>query len=207
MPADERRPGQFDNVRRLDRLRDDATIAIRRAGQTGKPVMIPLDLVRQELRRGVLVAAGLDPLRTPQEIPPILWDDGSSRLLVHLDQIDLNLGPGTADVILGVECDEIGHDRIICTFVTSSLNRPGGFVWASENRPRGPAAVVELWGEALVALCWRTLVEIAASAAASLGVDAVGQPLIPSTVIAAPDGLLVVPMAAPSFMRVAGRQR
>lgn len=207
MPGDERRAGQFDNVRRLDRLRDDSTIAIRRAGQTGKPVMIPLDLVRQELRRSLLVAAGLDPLRTPKENPPVLWDDGSSRLLVHLDQVEISLGDGTADVVLGIECDEIGHDRIVCTFVTSSLRRPAGFVWASETRPRGPAAVVEIWGEALVALCWRTLVEIAASATASLGVDAVGQPLIPSTVIASPDGLLVVPMAAPSFMRVAGRQR
>lgn len=208
MPADElRRVGQFEKVRRLERLRDDQIGPIRRAGQTGKPVMIPLDLVRQELRHSLLVAAGLDPIRTSKEIPPVLWDDGTSRLLVHLTEAEIDLGVGTADVILGVECDEVGRDRIVCTFVTSSLDRPAGFVWATESRPRGPAAVVEIWGEALVALCWRTLVEIAAAAAASLGIDALGQPLIPSTVVATPEGLLMVPMAAPTFMRVAGTRQ
>jgi hypothetical protein len=196
MPADElRRVGQFENVRRLERLRDDQNLVIRRAGQAGKPVMMPLDLVRQDLRRAVLVAAGLDPLRTAKDIPPVLWDDGSSRLLVHLDQAEVDLGMGTA---------ETGQDKIVCTFVTSSLKRPAGFVWASESRPRGPAAVVEIWGEALVALCWRALVEIAATGASSQGVDALGQQLIASTVLATTDGLLIVPMAAPTFMRVAG---
>lgn len=205
MPADElRRVGQFENVRRLERLRDDQRLVIRRAGQAGKPVLMPLDLVRQDLRRAVLVAAGLDPLRAAKEVPPVLWDDGSSRLLVHLDQAEVNLGMGTADVLLVVECDETGQDKIVCTFVTSTLKRPAGFVWASESRPRGPAAVVEIWGEALVALCWRALVEIAATGASSQGVDALGQQLIASTVLATPDGLLIVPMAAPTFMRVAG---
>jgi hypothetical protein len=47
-------------------------------------------------------------------------------------------------------------------------------------------------------------VEIAATGASSQGVDALGQQLIASTVLATTDGLLIVPMAAPTFMRVAG---
>jgi hypothetical protein len=205
MPSDDLwRAGHFQGITRLDRLRDDTKDGKTRAGQTTKPVFMPLDMVKRALRRSVLVAAGLDPVRTPDPIPPVLWDDGTNRLLVHLAEAEVSSGASTIDVTIGVECDEIGHDRVVCTFVTSSVDRPAGFMWATESRPRGPAAVVEIWGEALVAVCWRTLVEVAGQGAAAQGNDALGQPLVASTVVATADGLAIVPMAAPRFMRIAG---
>ncbi len=206
MPSDDLwRAGHFQGITRLERLRDDTKDGKTRAGQTTKPVFMPLDMVKRALRRSLLVAAGLDPVRTPDPIPPVLWDDGSNRLLVHLAEAEVNCGPSTIDLTIGVECDEIGHDRVVCTFVTSAIDRPAGFMWATESRPRGPAAVVEVWGEALVAVCWRALVEVAGQGAAATGNDSLGQPLLASTVVATPDGLAIVPMAAHPFMRLAGR--
>ena len=205
MPSDDLwRAGHFQGITRLEQLRDDNKDGRTHAGRTTKPVFMPLDMVRRAVRRGLLVAAGLDPVRNPGPIPPVLWDDGSNRLLVHLAEAEVNCGASTIDLTIGVECDEIGRDRVVCTFVTSAVDRPAGFIWATESRPRGPAAVVEVWGEPLVALCWRALVDVAAEGAAAQGNDALGQPLLASTVVATPDGLAIVPMAAHPFMRVVG---
>lgn len=188
-------------ARRLDTLADEPLPVVRRPGQTGRTALLSLDLVRKALPRSLVVAAGLDPTRTTGEVPPILWDDGTSRLLVHLDKATVVTGDGTIDVTVEVECDQAGRVAVVCTFVTSGRARPAGFSWATETRPRGPAVVVENWGDALVALCWRALIEIARGGAAAQGTDDVGQPLVPSTVVAIPEGLVVVPMAAPRFMR------
>ena len=203
MPIDELwRAGRIDAITRLDRLRDEPNVTVRRAGGVGEPVVVNPDVLQRELRPCLVVAAGFDPTDTRAEPPPVLWDDGASRLVVQLDDAEVRVGPAVIDLSLTVICDQVGHDRVTCTFVTTPLDRPAGFVWATESRPRGPAAVVEVWGEALVALAWRTLVEVAARAAATRGTDAGGRPLVPSTVVATPDGLLVVPMAAHRFMRV-----
>jgi hypothetical protein len=208
MPADDLwRAGHFQGIHRLERLRDDQTAGKLRAGRTTKAVFMPLDMVRRALRRSMLIAAGFDPVRTADQAPTVLWDDGSNRLLVHIAQAEVTCGSATIDLTLGVECDQIGQDRVVCTFVTSTIDRPAGFMWATESRPRGPAAVVEVWGEALVALCWRALVEVAAQGAAAQGNDALGQPLLASTVVATPDGLAIVPLAAHPFMRVGGGLR
>ena len=150
----------------------------------------------------LIAAAGLDATRIDSPPPPILWDDGANRLLVHLDQAVLTFGDGIVDVAIGVECDQTGPAPVTCTFVTSSPDRPGGFVWASEDRPRGPAAVVELWGEALIGLCWRALVDVARSGAASAGTDTFDRALVASTVVASASGFHIIPMAAHRFMRI-----
>lgn len=208
MPADELwRAGRIDSIPRLERLQDEPTVTLRRAGQTGKPIVVNPELVTQGLRRALIVAAGLDPARTPKEPPPVLWDDGTNQLLVALDDAEVRCGSAFVDISLSVMCDQVGRARVTCTFVTTPLDRPAGFTWATESRPRGPLEVVEIWGEALVALCWRTLVEIATSAAAAIGRDGVGRPLVPSTVVATPDGLVLIPMAAHRFMRINSRLR
>ncbi len=200
------RPGFIKDLKRLERLNVRADLVLPKPGTTGEPIVVNPDILQRELRPALGAAAGFDRARAGNQPPSVLWDDGASRLLVHLSDADVRTGPAFVDVSVAVECDQTGRDRVTCTFVTTPPERPSGFVWATESRPRGPAAVVEVWGEALVALCWQALVEVAARAAAALGTDAVGQALVPSTVVATPQGLVLIPMAAHSFVRVADRR-
>lgn len=186
---------------RIDLLQREPRITVKRPGGLGEPVVVDPGVLQRQLRPSLALAAGFDSAREPVA-QSVLWNDGTNRLIVQLDDPEVRIGSAVIDVALTVRCDQIGQDRVTCTFVTTPLERAAGFVWATESRPRGPAVVVEVWGETLVALVWRSLIEIASLAAATRGDDAAGRPLVPSTVVATPDGLLVVPMAAHRFMRV-----
>jgi hypothetical protein len=208
MPAEQvRRAGHDITAISAERDRITTTFKPIAPGRLGKPFMLGLGEVRGRLTPALVVAAGLDRSRTPTPPPPVLWDDGVNRLLVHLAEAEVELGDGVIDVALAVECDETRVERVVCTFVTSSPKRPAGFAWASESKPRGPAIIVDLWGEALVALCWRALIEIVRGGASASGIDTFDRPLIASTVAATPDGFLVVPQAANRYMRTAAAQR
>lgn len=167
------------------------------------PILLNPELIRLAFSRALAIAAGFDPVRIDVgQPPPVLWDDGVNRLLVHLSDSQVSVSDGTIDVSVGVECDQVGRTKIVTTFVTSLPKRPAGFVFATETRPRGPLEVVQVWGDALVALCWRALVELTAHAATSLGTTAKGQPLVPGTVVATERGIVVVAQAPHPFMTV-----
>jgi hypothetical protein len=174
-------------------------VQIAAAGNTGRPLKIPVEPLQNLLHNGLVIAAGLDPTLTASPPPPVLWSDGANRLLVHIARAQARLGEGFVDVTLPVQCDETGMASVICTFVTSTPDKPGGFVWACESRPRGPAVIVTLWGDPLVALAWRALVELSGTIASYAGRDRFDRPLVPGTVFAARDGLTVVPMAPHVF--------
>jgi hypothetical protein len=174
-------------------------------GKAAEPISVQPGVVQQLLQRSLMTAAGLDPSKSVDPAAAVLWDDGSNRLLVHLDQTTVRFGTGVVDVSLVVECDQTQRAAVVCTFVTTSPDRPGGFVWATQDRPRGPQQVVQVWGDSLVALCWRALVDVAVRAAADVGVDPFGRSTIAATVVAGPDGLMITPMAPHRFMDL-GRQ-
>ena len=167
-----------------------------RAGQTVPPVTAPTDLVQRYLVGALATAAGAGRGSVVLRFEPLLWDTGADRLLIHLAKATLQTGPGFVDLRLPVHCDETGAADVVTTYLTAAPERPHGFVLASEDRPRGPALVVQVWGEALVALGWRALVELARMVAAARGTSASGLPLVASTVVAGPEGLTVTAMGA-----------
>jgi hypothetical protein len=82
--------------------------------------------------------------------------------------------------------------------VVLAVGAPGqgaGMFAVAARRPVGPPAVVERWADPLVALAWGTLVELASSISQVAGRDLNGDELIPGSIAADPDGLLVVPYA------------
>ena len=162
-------------------------------GTTGEVRRVALEVVQPLFLNGLVIAAGLDPVQL-DEVPSVLWDSGTDRLLVHLAATKVTLGDGFVDVALVVECDQTRQTSVVVTLVTASSKRPAGFLVASEDRPRGPAVIVDNWGEALVALAWRALVEVARVTAGAVGRDRFDRPFVPSTVVATVDGLLVTPM-------------
>ena len=208
MPADTPGQARRRDARKTTEPQPIAVIGRRviQPGRTAAPINVPPEPLQQLLRRSLIIAAGLDPSKTTAPPPPVLWDDGTSRLLVHLSDAELRCGHGFVDVSLIVECDATQQARVVCTFVTTPPDRPGGFVWATQDRPRGPQPVVQVWGDSLVALCWRALIDVAVGAAGGAGVDPYGRRTIAATVVASPDGLMITPMAPHRFMQLTAQR-
>jgi hypothetical protein len=165
--------------------------------QAVAPRRIDPDAFQRLVRAAAVVAAGLDPALTPDPPPPVLWERNGSRLLVQVAGVHGKLGDGLVDIVVPVLCDELAKRAadITTTFVTGSTDRPAGALAVTEDRPRGPALVVELWHEPLVAYAWHTFVR-ATSALAHVGAtDSSGRLLITVGVAVTPDGIATVPMA------------
>ena len=156
-------------------------------------------------RTAAEVASSTGPVRGGDVTPSaVIWGEGADELLVQLSEIDLRVATGLVLVTIPVACDQLpdGRDVVTVPFAVGSPDRPAGLFAATERQPRGPAAVVARWGEALVALAWQALLDLTAGVAASSGVDMDGAPLVPAAVAATPDGLAVLPQARHPFDRV-----
>ena len=127
--------------------------------------------------------------------PSVLWRNGASELLVLPGGVQTRLADGIVALSVPVRCDQSGDAFVHMSFFVGAPDRPAGLVAATEPRPRGPAAVVDVWGERLVAFGWRIVVELATHIAAESGRDEDGAPLLPVAITATPRGLTVLPMA------------
>src|SRR5207248_3147854 len=138
--------------------------------------------------------------------PPVLWERGGNRLLVLIGGVHAKPGHGFVDVIVPVQCDELtkidrgsapatGGADVTVTFVTGSPDRPAGALAVTEDRPRGPAVVVEVWHEQLIAFAWHTFVRATAALAHIGAPDVSGRDLITVAITATPREVTVQPMA------------
>jgi hypothetical protein len=132
----------------------------------------------------------------------VVWAEHDRELLVRVAKIRVRLASGVVAVTIPVQCDEVGDADVHVTFAVGSPDRPAGLIVATEERPRGPRIVVDLWGDALVAFAWRVLLDVAAHAAFAVGSDKDGQRLIPAALSADKDALTVLPQARHGFDRV-----
>jgi hypothetical protein len=191
------KPDQLKEV--VAKLGDALGWATAAPGVTVAPHNVNPDLVQRLLLPALVVAAGAAPGDAPLQSRPLLWDSGADRLLVHLAKASIVLADGVIDLHFSVECDQTGVAEVVATYVTASPDKPHGFVLATEDLPRGPAVVVQVWGEALVALGWRAIVELTRMVAATRGTDTADQPLVASTVVATANGLAITAMGGQRF--------
>lgn len=125
----------------------------------------------------------------------VVWRDGPDELVVDPGRVTVLTKTGAVAITIPVRCDQTGDDRVEVVFAVGSPGRPAGMFAATDGRPRGPTVVVERWADALTALAWSTLLELAESVAAALGRDERGDLLIPGSLVATEEGLEVVPVA------------
>lgn len=162
------------------------------AGQVGPE--IPID----PKAAVTLVQAALRPARGDT----ILLREGENELLVEVAKIDLRFGDGTVIVAIPVRCDQVRRAIVQVPFAIGSSKRRAGLIAATESAPRGPLVVIELWGEALIALAWQALLGVAAALAAESGRDVDGAGLIPVALTATEGGLQILTMARHPFDRI-----
>lgn len=131
----------------------------------------------------------------------VLWVDGPSSLWIDVARTTSKVTSGVIAITVPVRCDQTGNTLVHMTFAVGTVDRPLGLVAATENRPRGPREVVDIWGDALIAFGWQVVLDIAAGTAAHAGDDLDGAPLIPAALAASGDGLAVLPQARHAFDR------
>lgn len=155
------------------RSRDTAPEAIRKLRK------IP-DLGRakaQQLLRIALAEACGSSDRTQKSI---LWRDGDDELLLHVSRTRVAMAARLIVICIPVFTDQSGEAEVVVPFVTNTATDPVGLIAATETRPRGPAAVVDVFGESLVAVAWAALVNAAAAWTAAVGQKGSGIALVPA---------------------------
>lgn len=105
------------------------------------------------------LAAGVDqPGADPNA--PVLWREGDLELLVQPAGVTARFATGVVVVTIPVSCDQTGDTQVHVTFVVGDQKRPAGLLAATEQRPFGPAVIVDAWGDNLVAYAWHVVIEV-----------------------------------------------
>jgi hypothetical protein len=162
------------------------------AGSVGPEVTVSSEELQPLLR------AAADPERRGR----VAWVAGDCELLVQTAELSARLGHGLVIVSMPVHCEETGAVRVDVPFVVGDERQPAGMLAATETRPRGPAPIVDLWGDALIAFAWRSLVAVACGIADRAGRDVDGAGLIPAALAAEAGVLRVLTQARHVFDRV-----
>jgi hypothetical protein len=168
-------------------------------GGVADPVTVEAGLVQRLAAVAALGAAGIDGPDGQPTAPGVVWVDGDRELFVLVTEVQVALAPGVVAVTIPVQCDQTGPTRVHVSFAVGSPERPLGMVAATEERPRGPRAVVDVWGDALVAFAWQVVLDVAAGTAAHAGQDTLGAFLLPAAVATTAEGLTVLPQARHGF--------
>ena len=170
------------------------------AGSAAVDRTLPANALTSLIPSAAIVASGLDPATTAVPAPAVLWTSGVNRLLIKVAGVTATLGDGTIVITVPVSCDQTGDAAVTVTFVTGTPDRLAGGIVTTEDHPRGPAIVVENWGEALIAFAWHTLVEATNALSGAAGGDFSGHSLITAAVTVNQAGLSITPMGKHTFM-------
>ncbi len=170
------------------------------AGSAAVDRTLPETALTSLIQSAAIVASGLDPATTAVPAPAVLWTSGVNRLLIKVAGVTATLGEGTIVITVPVSCDQTGDAAVTVTFVTGTPDRLAGGIVTTEDHPRGPAIVVENWGEALVAFAWQTLVAATNALSGAAGGDFSGHSLITAAVTVNQAGLSITPMGKHTFM-------
>jgi hypothetical protein len=132
----------------------------------------------------------------------VLWTSGDSEILVEVGGVKTELNDGLLLVTIPVRCEQAPSAHVQVAFAVGSDERPAGMVAATEERPRGPAVVIDIWGDALVAFAWQLVLAVTTALARESGKDIDGAGLVPAGVTVSADGLRILTMARHEFDRV-----
>ncbi len=166
------------------------------AGAVTDGLRIPADAVSALAVEAAKRAAGFF---RPTKRTEVVWVDGENELAVGLAGVRVELDVGLVVVTIPVRCDQTGQAEVHVTFAVGDPERPAGLYASTHRRPRGPALVVDTWGEAIVAFAWHVLLDLVAGLAGATGKDARGNRLVPVEIEATRDALAIVPMARHRF--------
>jgi hypothetical protein len=135
----------------------------------------------------------------PTKRTEVVWVEGENELAVGIAGIEVKLADGLMRVLIPVRCDQTGPATVEALFATGSPTVPGGLYAATPRRPNGPPAVIDAWGDALVAFAWQCVLGLVTGIAAAVGKDTRGNLLVPVELSVSARGIEILPMARHRF--------
>lgn len=169
------------------------------AGTVGPEVALNPDELQRLVSVAAASAAGV-PAGTRSDT--VVWSLGGSELIVIVAKVQVRVDRGIVVVAIPVSCDQIRGAAIEVGFAVGDDSRPAGMLAVTEDRPRGPAAIVDIWGDALTGFAWQIMLSVTTGLANATGEDDDRAPLVPVAITASPSGLRVLTMARHTFDRV-----
>ena len=163
------------------------------AGERAPNVLrVPIGDAKRVLRSTIRLVADLPDSNSGR----VVWQQGASELAVRIDQIDITAATGLITISFPVSCDQLDGEQIVSVpLAVGTDDRPAGLVMSTFTQPGGPAIVTAAWSEAIIAFAWEALVHMAQELCAAVGEDARGYPLVPGSIAAAPNVVMLQPMA------------
>ena len=171
------------------------------AGAVAEPLFVSGEQATALLRVAAKRAAGL--IR-PTKRTEAVWVRGDSELAVNLVAITVKIAAGLIVVTIPVRCDQTANASVDVFFAVGSPDQPAGLYASTLRRPSGPALIVGIWGDALVAFAWQCVLGMVSGLAGAIGKDARGNVLVPVEMAASERGLQIVPMARHRFAGSSG---
>lgn len=171
-------------------------------GGVAPPVAVPAPAVEQLTAAALGSAYAAAGQAAPAQV---IWQDGEGEVLVHLDATKVVMFPGLVVVELTLETDQTGIGQVVMPFAVGSPTSPAGLLAVTEDLPRGPAQLVDRWGQAAIAAAWLALLDVAHGLALQSGFDTDGSRLIPGAITTDGTTLTVLPQARHPGDRVVGR--
>lgn len=169
------------------------------AGTVGPEVDLNPDEVQKLVTVAAASAAGVP---ASGQSDTVVWTLGGSELLVIVAKVQVRVDRGVVVVVIPVSCDQIPAAAIEVGFAVGDDSRPAGMLAVAEDRPRGPAGVVDLWGDALTGFAWQVVLSVTTGVASATGEDVDRAPLVPAAITASRNGLRVLTMARHTFDRI-----
>jgi hypothetical protein len=122
-------------------------------------------------------------LRRTEGEESIVWDDGVNQLIVHAAKVRSVVTEGIVRISVPVECDQTRATMEIA-FAVGSEKRVAGMIAATADRPAGDPLIARVWGDALIAFAYGTLLDLADSLAGASGRDEKNDRLVPRGIVA-----------------------
>lgn len=145
-----------------DRDRDD------RGGSRQHPahsVPSSFDTTMLEAALGPRLAGTPLPGTTPVGITApaqVVWVDGGSEVLVHLDSLTTRMLDGTLLVSLDLETDQTGRSPVVVSVALGSPGDPAGLIGVTDEVPDGDPLITARWGRAVQNAVWGSLLALVA---------------------------------------------
>ena len=90
---------------------------------------------------------------------PVVWEDGESEIIMHLDKIRTALKPGFIIFEITLEADQSGIVNLVIPFRVGKSIKEASLIITTENLPRGNSHVAARWGTIVQDNIWFALLE------------------------------------------------
>jgi hypothetical protein len=183
----------INNSRKKAGIEDSPHTAATHSGPIAPGKLHPLpNLVRSRVERLFRLALFRICRGTSSSIEQdVLWVDGDDEVLLYVGRSCVRTGERMIVVEIPLYYDQIGDTQVVISFITNTSDDLIGLIAATETKPRGEAAVIDLFGDALVACAWAALVETINAWAGVVGEMQLGVKLAPAGLAATKAGLVI----------------